>query len=435
MGKGSLHFVRPHFCRIRTIKPKFSNVEITKSFCAHEIVDCLFIASKIEENIVTVHSAFLNSCSFSLCSSFLLSLILMAHKSSNLSWRYSPLQWAHFCSGTVFKAFSVALVACADFLLCVFLCDGTVALCSCLQDTKTFGLGYTKACVRCHVAMAPGGAWRWWRGGRTWHTAHTPWPCHTGKALSWWCTPGRCFFRWTLWRFYAMIRETIYWLSVWHTCTHTHAKPSRQEQTHTNTEKHKQEEKWDIKQQQNNESRTQFGKNMQRITRLYIKHSVHIYIQQHVWSPRRKQRMCREACSLGIWQVCVCVCVCLDCLLTILVHGMRFRLLLANISKGAHNRDAVGQFLVVLMVVLFEQRITDPLPGILTHRARHLVLIQNHVWFLKKHSTVNNSEGGFHITISTAHIHKVTPDSVCICVAASDAKLIILTKTDRLLLI
>lgn len=85
---------------------------------------------------------------------------------------------------------------------------------------------------------------------------------------------------------------------------------------------------------------------------------------------------CRNDCSLGNWQVRVCS----DHLLTILVHRMRFRLLLANISEGAYNRYAVGQFLVVLVVVLFEQGLADPLPGILTHRTRQLVLIQNHVW-------------------------------------------------------
>lgn len=72
-----------------------------------------------------------------------------------------------------------------------------------------------------------------------------------------------------------------------------------------------------------------------------------------------------------------------DHLLTILIHGMRLRLLFANISKGAYNGDAVGQFLVVLVVVLFEQGLADPPPGILTYRARHLVLIQNHVWEVK----------------------------------------------------
>lgn len=77
--------------------------------------------------------------------------------------------------------------------------------------------------------------------------------------------------------------------------------------------------------------------------------------------------------------MCVGVHVCSDHLLTILVHGMRLRLLLANISKGAYNGYAVRQFLVVLVVVLFEQGLADPLPGVLTHRARRLVLIQNHL--------------------------------------------------------
>ena len=68
-----------------------------------------------------------------------------------------------------------------------------------------------------------------------------------------------------------------------------------------------------------------------------------------------------------------------DNLLTILVHGMRLGLLLADVSEGAYNRYAVGQLLVVLVVVLFEQGLADPLPGILAYGARQLVLIQNHV--------------------------------------------------------
>lgn len=64
---------------------------------------------------------------------------------------------------------------------------------------------------------------------------------------------------------------------------------------------------------------------------------------------------------------------------TVLVHGVRLGLLLADIGEGADDGYAVGQFLVVLVVVLFEQGLADPLPGVLTHRTRHLVLIQNHV--------------------------------------------------------
>ena len=97
-------------------------------------------------------------------------------------------------------------------------------------------------------------------------------------------------------------------------------------------------------------------------------------------------------------------------------------LLLANIGKGTNNRDAVGQFLVVLVVVLFEQGLSDPLPGILTYSARHLVLIQNHVWEAKT----------FHISF---FLYSQNLHSICPCVAARDAKLIIQLKTDLLLLI
>lgn len=86
----------------------------------------------------------------------------------------------------------------------------------------------------------------------------------------------------------------------------------------------------------------------------------------------------RKACSLIYRQVYVWVsCTC--SVLTILVHGVRLRLLLANISKGAYNRDAVGQFFLVLVMVLFEKSLTDLSPGIFTYRARCLILIQNHV--------------------------------------------------------
>lgn len=132
--------------------------------------------------------------------------------------------------------------------------------------------------------------------------------------------------------------------------------------------------------------------------------------------------------------VCVGVNVCSDHLLTILVHGMRLRLLLANISKGAHNRYAVGQFLVVLVVVLFEQGLADPLPGILTDRARHLVLIQDHVWEGKTHKGARKCRLP-HYSLNRFKLTKATPGSVCPYVAASDAKLIIPTKNDPLLLI
>lgn len=165
-----------------------------------------------------------------------------------LSWWYSPLLWVPFDAITttdwrllVLNMSFGALVACADFLLCVFMCDGTVALCNCLKDTKTFGLGYTKGRVWCHVAAAPGGARRWRRGGQTWHATHTPWPRHTGKSLSRWSILGECFFKQTLGRFYGLIIEVIYWLSVWHACAHTCKIEQTRTNTYTNTEK--QEEK------------------------------------------------------------------------------------------------------------------------------------------------------------------------------------------------
>lgn len=82
---------------------------------------------------------------------------------SNLWW-YSPLLISLFntirtTTITRLLVFSIslgALVACADFLLCVFLWDGRVALCKCLKDTKTFGLGFAKR--RVWSLEAPRGA-------------------------------------------------------------------------------------------------------------------------------------------------------------------------------------------------------------------------------------------------------------------------------------
>lgn len=161
-----------------------------------------------------------------------------------------------------------ALVACADFLLCVFLCDGTVALCNCLKDTKTFGLGFVKGRVWGHVATAPGGAQRWWGGGQTWHATNTPRPCHTGKGLSDWSIFGECFSRQTLGRFYGLIIEAIYWLSESHTCEIQQTRTN----TYTNMEKQTRGEN-EISNSGKTASHrwTHFRKNMQRITRLHIK--------------------------------------------------------------------------------------------------------------------------------------------------------------------
>lgn len=100
-----------------------------------------------------------------------------------------------------------------------------------------------------------------------------------------------------------------------------------------------------------------------------------------------KQRIKPGANRLQSWKltgVYVGEHTCSDHLLTILVHGVRLRLLLANIGEGTYNGDAVGQFLMVLVVVLFEQGFANSYPGILTQRARCLVLIQNHVCATKQ---------------------------------------------------
>ena len=49
----------------------------------------------------------------------------------------------------VFSISLGALVACADFLLCVFMLDGTVALCDCLENTKAFGVAKGRVSVSC----------------------------------------------------------------------------------------------------------------------------------------------------------------------------------------------------------------------------------------------------------------------------------------------
>lgn len=45
--------------------------------------------------------------------------------------------------------------------------------------------------------------------------------------------------------------------------------------------------------------------------------------------------------------------------LTVLIHRVWLRLLLSDVSEGADNGDAVGQFLLVLVMVLFEKSIAD----------------------------------------------------------------------------
>lgn len=123
-----------------------------------------------------------------------------------------------------------ALVAFADFLPCVFLWDGRIALCDSLKRTKTFSAW--RVCG--HTATAPGGAWRWWRGGQTWHATHTLWPCRTGNNVSGNSILRECFF--SCGRFYGLIIEYINCLNVPHS-------QNTADDNHTNTGKHKWEEK------------------------------------------------------------------------------------------------------------------------------------------------------------------------------------------------
>lgn len=53
---------------------------------------------------------------------------------------------------------------------------------------------------------------------------------------------------------------------------------------------------------------------------------------------------------------------------TILIHGVRFGLLPADICERAYDGDPVSQFLLVLMVVLFKESISDLLPHLLSQR-------------------------------------------------------------------
>lgn len=84
-----------------------------------------------------------------------------------------------------------------------------------------------------------------------------------------------------------MIIEAIYWLSEWHqTHAHTHMHNTADKtNTHTNMEKHKQEEK--MRYQTAVKQQVTDGKNMQRITTLYIKtyclylHTTHILYGHH----------------------------------------------------------------------------------------------------------------------------------------------------------
>lgn len=53
---------------------------------------------------------------------------------------------------------------------------------------------------------------------------------------------------------------------------------------------------------------------------------------------------------------------------TILIHGVWFGLLSADICERAYDGNPVSQFLLVLMVVLFKESISDLLPHLLPQK-------------------------------------------------------------------
>lgn len=87
---------------------------------------------------------------------------------------------------------------------------------------------------------------------------------------------------------------------------------------------------------------------------------------------------------------CISVCLCVEgggwggaayerALTSILVHGVWFGLLLADVGEGANDGDAVRQLLLVLVVVALQQRVLDLPAHVLPQRHPRLVLVQDHV--------------------------------------------------------
>lgn len=71
---------------------------------------------------------------------------------------------------------------------------------------------------------------------------------------------------------------------------------------------------------------------------------------------------------------------------------MWLRLLLSDVSERADNGNAVGQLLLVLVVVLFEKSVADFSPHLLSDSDRCLVLVENHVWpFRRDKSKLSNA--------------------------------------------
>lgn len=65
--------------------------------------------------------------------------------------------------------------------------------------------------------------------------------------------------------------------------------------------------------------------------------------------------------------------------ITVLIHRVWLGLLLSDVGERADDGDAVGQFLLVLVVMLFEKSIADFPTHLLSDSDRRLVLVENHV--------------------------------------------------------
>lgn len=65
--------------------------------------------------------------------------------------------------------------------------------------------------------------------------------------------------------------------------------------------------------------------------------------------------------------------------LTVLVQ-VELRRPSADVGDGAHDGQAVGQLLLVLMVVLLQQRLPHLLSELWPQRRIQLLVVQDHVW-------------------------------------------------------
>lgn len=65
---------------------------------------------------------------------------------------------------------------------------------------------------------------------------------------------------------------------------------------------------------------------------------------------------------------------------TIFIHGIWFWLLFANISKGTNNGNSIGEFFLILVVMLFQQCLMDPVAYIFIELTWAHLLVKDHIW-------------------------------------------------------